>query len=233
MTAQAKFRFRGGRHCLDFAATLAGRYRGGNEQLARPDDLARWFTLAMRLADDTKPRAGNTEPQAGNTAPQAGNTEPQAKDGERQLRQARELREAIYRLVHPDSRGRPSQADIAVVNRWAARPDFAPVLGPDARAVSKSASHVIEAGLAAIARDAIDLLSGPVLDRVRECGRADCSVLFIDLSRPGQRRWCDMRSCGNMMKARRYRRAHGAGPSHAPSEFPPGFQADSPAGAPA
>lgn len=196
MTAQAKFRFRGGRYCLDFAATLAGRYRGGNEQLARPDDLARWFTLAMRLADGT--------PVA-------------TKDGERQLRQARELREAIYRLVHPDSRGRPSQADIAVVNRWAARPDFAPVLGPDARAVAKSASHVIEAGLAAIARDAIDLLSGPVLDRVRECGRADCSVLFIDLSRPGQRRWCDMRSCGNMMKARRYRRAHGAASSQAPS----------------
>lgn len=212
MTAQAKFRFRGGRYCLDFAATLAGRYRGGNEQLARPDDLARWFTLAMRLADETPVPA---------------------KDGERQLRQARELREAIYRLVHPDSRGRPSQADIAVVNRWAARPDFAPVLGPDARAVGKSASHVIEAGLAAIARDAIDLLSGPVLDRVRECGRADCSVLFIDLSRPGQRRWCDMRSCGNMMKARRYRRAHGAGPSQAPSELPPGFQAESAAGAPA
>jgi predicted RNA-binding Zn ribbon-like protein len=64
--------------------------------------------------------------------------------------------------------------------------------------------------VSAIARDAIDLVAGPHAERIRECAADDCSLIFVDLSRPGQRRWCSMERCGNRAKQRtRYRRALG------------------------
>ncbi|GAC1400549.1 MAG: CGNR zinc finger domain-containing protein [Chloroflexota bacterium] len=53
-----------------------------------------------------------------------------------------------------------------------------------------------------------DLLTSQDLQKVRECDGDPCGFLFIDRSRNGQRRWCDMAHCGNRAKARRhYRRS--------------------------
>jgi len=174
------FRFRGGRLCLDFAATLGGRYRGGVERIPTAADLGRWFRLALSLESDVP------------TTPQS-------------VEHAYELREAIYRLVHPKTRERPSVVDIGVLNAWAARPAFVSELGSDARSVTLRSGSTAEAGLASVARDAVDLLSGPWLDRVRECAFPDCSLMFVDTSRPGQRQWCEMKSCGNRFKVRQHR----------------------------
>ena len=48
--------------------------------------------------------------------------------------------------------------------------------------------------------------------RVRLCEAPDCVWLFYDGTRNRSRRWCDMRQCGNRMKARRHhaRRRDGA-----------------------
>jgi predicted RNA-binding Zn ribbon-like protein len=43
------------------------------------------------------------------------------------------------------------------------------------------------------------------LERVRECANHDCGWLFLDLSRNRSRKWCDMSSCGNRAKVRRFR----------------------------
>ncbi len=177
------FRFRGGRLCLDFAATLGGRYRVPVERLAVPADLGSWFQRALSLPADVPADACG-------------------------LDDARELREAIYRLVHPAIHETPARADVALVNSWARRPDFAPELAADARSVTLCSARAVEAGLATVARDAIDLLTGPWLARVRECAFSDCSLLFVDTSRPGQRQWCDMKACGNRHKVRQYRKAH-------------------------
>ncbi len=56
-----------------------------------------------------------------------------------------------------------------------------------------------------IARAATTLLTSPDLARVRECAGDPCGWLFLDLSKNGSRRWCDMADCGNRAKARRYR----------------------------
>jgi predicted RNA-binding Zn ribbon-like protein len=64
----------------------------------------------------------------------------------------------------------------------------------------------VHAALASLARDAIDLLSGPLATRVRECAAEDCALLFVDASRPGRRRWCSMEGCGNRAKTTSYRR---------------------------
>lgn len=42
--------------------------------------------------------------------------------------------------------------------------------------------------------------------RLRQCDGANCGWLFLDRSKAGRRRWCDMATCGNAAKARRYQR---------------------------
>ena len=49
--------------------------------------------------------------------------------------------------------------------------------------------------------------SGPVR-RLRICDNPGCHEVFIDHSRTGRRRWCDMRTCGNQAKAARHRARH-------------------------
>jgi predicted RNA-binding Zn ribbon-like protein len=66
--------------------------------------------------------------------------------------------------------------------------------------------------LAPIVWSAAELLTSGPLERVRECpGDDTCGWLFLDTSRNGSRRWCDMRTCGNRAKARRHYRRVASG----------------------
>lgn len=49
------------------------------------------------------------------------------------------------------------------------------------------------------------------LQRVKSCAGARCGWLFLDTSRRGNRRWCDMADCGNRAKVRRFHERHGRG----------------------
>jgi predicted RNA-binding Zn ribbon-like protein len=55
-----------------------------------------------------------------------------------------------------------------------------------------------------IARSAADLLTSVEREWVRECDSNTCRWLFLDRSRNHSRQWCDMKSCGNRQKARRF-----------------------------
>jgi predicted RNA-binding Zn ribbon-like protein len=55
-----------------------------------------------------------------------------------------------------------------------------------------------------VAQSVEDLLTSAELIAVRECAAPDCGRLFVDTSRNRTRRWCDMRSCGNRAKVRRF-----------------------------
>jgi predicted RNA-binding Zn ribbon-like protein len=50
----------------------------------------------------------------------------------------------------------------------------------------------------------LDLLREVSLDRTRICAGDRCGWLFIDRSKGGRRRWCDMSTCGNTAKSRRH-----------------------------
>jgi len=39
----------------------------------------------------------------------------------------------------------------------------------------------------------------------------ECRWLFLDTSKNHTRRWCDMKVCGNRIKARRFKALHAAG----------------------
>jgi predicted RNA-binding Zn ribbon-like protein len=179
---EMRFLFIAGRPCLDLAATVGERWRRSFERLCTPDDLSRW--LAQAGMCDRPP-----------TVEQA------------HLEAARALRDAIYPAAKSAGTGALDPADLAEINRWAARPAPAPQLDRRRR-VRLVAEQPVEAALASIARDAIDLISGPLATRVRECAAEDCALLFVDTSPPGRRRWCSMDGCGNRAKTAAYRRRH-------------------------
>jgi|CXWL01.1.fsa_nt_gi predicted RNA-binding Zn ribbon-like protein len=179
------FKFRSGRLALDLTATLAGRLRDEpKELLPTVADLGRWLVAAGLAVQDPHPTHEDLE-------------------------QARELREALYRLAFGRSQGREyAVRDRELLNRWAAQPPPAPQLGADGLTWSHDGARPL---LAAVARDGVELLGGPLADRIRKCASASCALLFVDASRTGERRWCSMASCGNKAKVGELRKRRKAG----------------------
>jgi predicted RNA-binding Zn ribbon-like protein len=171
-------RFRAGRPSLDLVHT------GGEGEYAKWEivhgaaDLARWLAVILEL-----PAVAATEAD---------------------LAPMRALRAAITGAALACVAGRaPAGPDIAAINAVAAAPPLVPALLPagGTTAVDPTAAQA----LSTLARDAVDLLGGPLARRIRVCGADDCGLLFVDASRPGTRRWCSMERCGNLAKVRRHR----------------------------
>jgi predicted RNA-binding Zn ribbon-like protein len=55
-----------------------------------------------------------------------------------------------------------------------------------------------------VIHSAVTLLTGPDVSRIRRCASEKCDWMFLDRSRRGNRRWCDMSVCGNRAKAQRF-----------------------------
>jgi predicted RNA-binding Zn ribbon-like protein len=63
--------------------------------------------------------------------------------------------------------------------------------------------------------------------RFRVCANDGCRWVFEDTSRSGRRRWCDMTTCGNRAKVRRFRTRHrSAGPEDPDGPADPGWPQD-------
>ena len=56
-----------------------------------------------------------------------------------------------------------------------------------------------------IVESAADSLVSGELTRVRHCADSRCHRVFLDCTKNGLRRWCDMGTCGNRAKAARHR----------------------------
>jgi predicted RNA-binding Zn ribbon-like protein len=133
--------------------------------------------------------------------------------GEEALKEARILREALYRIFSSAAHGRGADAaDVAILNGFLAR------------ALAKKEVRMTEEGykwgwcdgdsadkmLYPVAQSAADLLTSEDLSRVKECANEEegCGSLFLDSSRSQSRKWCSMESCGNRMKFRTYYDRH-------------------------
>ncbi len=174
------FPFIGGRSALNFVGTLGKRGSENLERLRTVDDLGRW-------------------------ADEAGLGPASASEGD--LASAYQLREALYGLMLSALDRAPARAaDVAVVNEWAARKTPVPALKLRSAGLSRNDPPTPAAAvLAAVARDGIDLLTGPDAALIRECEDPICTLLFIDTSRSHRRRWCSMNSCGARAKMRTLR----------------------------
>ncbi|MGA2847905.1 MAG: ABATE domain-containing protein [Terracidiphilus sp.] len=79
-----------------------------------------------------------------------------------------------------------------------------------------NAEHDVRMPLWLLEEAARELLFSPAMKKIGRCCSADCGWLFVDTSKNHTRRWCNMKGCGNRMKARRHqaRRAESSvGPS--------------------
>jgi predicted RNA-binding Zn ribbon-like protein len=174
-----RFLFISGRISLDFVHTGGEGFRARWERWHTPRDLADWMLACpgLRVRADV--------------------------DGQ-DVAAARALREAIWEAAQAHLHRRPIPTPVVrTLNEAVQAADLVPALkgGKKVWAAGARGSQV----LASVARDAIDLFGTAVQARLRECKGPKCLLLFVDLSRPGQRAWCTMRRCGNLSKLARYR----------------------------
>ena len=121
---------------------------------------------------------------------------------------AKRLRSAVWNAAEATIEGRtvPTRAR-STLNVFAARPSLVPRLDPDGEQSWLPAADV-SALFSTIARDMIEIVTGPLASRVRRCQGVNCAIPFVDTSRPGSRRWCSMDRCGNRAKVAAHRRRH-------------------------
>jgi predicted RNA-binding Zn ribbon-like protein len=182
------FTFDAGAMCLDFAHTGGQGDYAVFESLHEPVDLERWLAEPPLAAALSVPMTGA------------------------ELGEAKELRHAIWVLAHARADGEELPHEhVAVLNRAAAADPLVPELGPDGATVGWAGPVRASQASSTLAREMIELLTGPFGDRIRECASDTCPLVFVDSSRPNARRWCAMERCGNHHKARarRARRATG------------------------
>ena len=178
---ELRFIFRSGRLCLAFCATVGERWRSGFERLPTPGDLARWYA-----------EASVTGAPIPVTLPD--------------LHSARGAREAVYRTAKALIGGQPPAAgDEDIINRAAAAPPPVPRMDRGVLALTAAGPDPAASALSAVARDAIALFATADARRLRECASPECGLLFLDLSRPGRRRWCSSDACGGKVRSAAYR----------------------------
>ncbi|MDV9201857.1 CGNR zinc finger domain-containing protein [Streptomyces sp. Wh19] len=179
------YRFDPGALCLELLPTGGYARYAAYEVLHTPEDLVRWAGES-RLPDGLSPVVSAEE-----------------------LALAHELRAALWNLTGDRAHGRAlDRADLAVVNAVAAEPPLVPRIDPGSESLAVAPDATGTALLSTVARDAVELFTGPYADRIRECGSDSCKLLFVDTSRPGRRRWCAMERCGNLHKVRAHRARH-------------------------
>lgn len=186
--------------CLDFANTLA--WRGSDpprESLADFDALSGWldragYPLPKSIDDWAAHHPGRVAALFAN---------------------AIKLRETIFRCASAIAAGdMAARADLDTLNEAMAvapsRDRLTTVHASYAWQTALCATPSAPALLAPVLWSAADLLTRADQLRVRRCANDKCLWLFIDNSKTGTRRWCDMASCGNRAKALRHYRRHAA-----------------------
>ncbi|MGH6990110.1 MAG: CGNR zinc finger domain-containing protein [Stellaceae bacterium] len=182
--------------CLAFANTRYWRGRpAATETLPGFGDLVAWLKANAGLPADLV-----TAAQAWSAA--------HADAAATALADAIALREAIYRLFGAVAAGEAvSDSDVAILNRALAEARPRTRLARRADGVGWAAASLkptLPVLLAPVSWSAADLLTHAADRRIRRCANDECLWLFMDHSKGGTRRWCDMNSCGNRAKSRRH-----------------------------
>ena len=124
---------------------------------------------------------------------------------ESDLKHAIALREATRGVIGANSGSRVYPVDVATLNEAATASklrmrfgsDGKPRLEPEAAGVVGAMGRIVAALYAAMEDES--------WTRLKLCGSSTCRWAFYDRSKNHSGRWCDMSSCGNRAKARRFR----------------------------
>lgn len=202
-TTPATFVLNGGHPALDFVNTLDNRFRGDGpvELLENYADLLRFVRQTHLLS-----------------ASQAGLLVGAVKEGAAAwvLQSARQLREAMAATLYSAVDGHaPAASYIRALEqyflaagrhrqlRWLQSSESSGE-SCGARWVWGRFESDAELPVWMLAQAASELMTSKELEKLRACGSETCRWLFLDTSKNHTRRWCDMKTCGNRMKARRF-----------------------------
>ncbi|GAA3290658.1 CGNR zinc finger domain-containing protein [Dactylosporangium vinaceum] len=184
--------FVGGRPVIDFVNTVTARNGEPVDWLESYAALQHW--AAMSALDLRAAPASGPEAVA-------------------ELHRCTALREAVHAVLTAviDAVPVPSDAAATVEFNWReaaehARLDVATY--PFVMRFDRSAGpdHDLTRLRRRLAVDAVDLLTHLPRQRLRRCPGPRCGWLFLDSSKAGRRRWCDMTTCGTHDKNRRRQR---------------------------
>jgi predicted RNA-binding Zn ribbon-like protein len=193
----------GGRLCLDFLNSVGARRISQSGEITIRDeklsdylDLLAWGRHAGALTNaDAEPLTHKSSRHP--------------KEAAGVFHRAIRLREAVYQICDAKlSHKQTKEADLLVLNE-----ELRLARGAEQLVIEKAGfdwqwstpDSALDRVLWPITRSAAELLTQDDLARLRQCSGEDCGWIFLDTSRNGGRRWCDMRDCGNLAKVRRFR----------------------------
>jgi|CZKL01.1.fsa_nt_gi predicted RNA-binding Zn ribbon-like protein len=193
------FQFVSGSPALDLVNTLDWRFReeGTEELLSSYDDLLRFVSQAELMTPKQIRQVVRTVDQSS------------AADA---LVSCREMREAAADVLYAGLDERvPSPEALRVLERY-----FKDARGHQHLASSNDRLRwewspneaAAELPLWILSLSVAHLMLSDDMHRLRACENLECRWLFLDTSKNHTRRWCDMKLCGNRMKARRFKAQH-------------------------
>jgi predicted RNA-binding Zn ribbon-like protein len=187
--------FIGGDAALDFVNTVTGRDQTPRDWLDGYARLLEWATL-VHLLPEKNLRALTKKMHS----------EPAA--AARSLTRAKELREELFALVSAVASGdTPPKSTLATLREhWLAGSEAHELRFENGRVVAEIRADATDFDLIAamVAYRMVENVMSQPVERLRMCGGVNCSWVFIDSSKAGRRRWCDMAVCGNVAKAQRF-----------------------------
>jgi len=188
------FQLLAGHPALELVNTLDLRFS------ANPQELLPTYPDLLRFAAQLRLLPAEQARKLGRTV--------RAQDGQLVLASAVELREALAALLYSWVDGnKPATRQVEILETHFHAAALHRSLGSGDERLVWSWSGLeqqAELPLWKLAQSASDLLVSDDARRVKGCGDPTCRWLFLDLSKNHTRRWCDMKTCGNRMKARRH-----------------------------
>lgn len=190
------FELSGGDLALDFVNTVDSRpTESPHELLPTYKDLLSWSRQAGVVSKDMESRLLNHAAR-------------HAKEAESVRRLAVSARECLFGIFRCVASGHKAPRDL--LKKWngfvhKAMGHFELVPDHDGFTwTSQSNDHRLDSILWPVIDSAHRLLTNSNLSRIRRCAAENCDWLFLDTSKRGNRRWCDMSVCGNRAKAQRF-----------------------------
>jgi predicted RNA-binding Zn ribbon-like protein len=181
---------------LDFINTLDWRFRqsGPEEFLNTYADLVHFSTQSNLLPSKQAQHLLLTVP---------------TRKAAKTLESARELREALAETIYSflDART-PATTTLETLERHFQEARRHQRLHRKATRLEWSFAGMEDASelpLWLLALSASNLITYEPTPMIRACDNSECQWLFLDTSKNHTKRWCDMKICGNRMKARRFK----------------------------
>jgi predicted RNA-binding Zn ribbon-like protein len=179
-----------------FVNTLSYTNGQATDHVATADALLAWLRPARLLSE----RAASTERAALRDDPA---------DAARRLESFGQLRGVIRAAAEEiTTSGSPSRGTVRDLNHVLRDGLHFHQLEMNADGTAYGLARVgdrLDQARATIAGTLAEFVARGRVDRLRICANPGCREVFVDRSRTGRRRWCDMRTCGNQAKVARHR----------------------------